>query len=278
MKLFFLAMLFSFQVMALPIGVEIDLDAKKVIPFSPALEYDFEGIVKLSNCSGSLVQIDTQTEENKAWVLTNGHCLGGGFLRAGEFVVNRPVARSMRLFDKKMRLFNIQSTRILFATMTGTDAAIYELNETYAQLRARTGVTPLRLAGTRAQEGINILVISGYWDRGYNCRLDGFVFRLKEGDWTFTDSIRYTPECNTIGGTSGSPIVQSGTRDVIGVNNTMNESGRSCTLNNPCEVSETGGVIVRRSIGYGQQTYHLKDCVKADFTFDLSLPSCTLKK
>lgn len=36
---------------------------------------DFEGIVKLSNCSGSLVAFKGAPKTNKAIVMTNGHCL-----------------------------------------------------------------------------------------------------------------------------------------------------------------------------------------------------------
>ena len=68
--------------------------------------------------------------------------------------------------------------------------------------------------------------------------IDKFIFMVKEANWTFKDSIRYTDGCDTIGGTSGSPIIEAGTRTVIGVNNSANESGRKCTMNNPCEISE----------------------------------------
>ncbi len=85
---------------------------------------------------------------------------------------------------------------------------------------------------------------SGYWKRVWNCAVDGFVPTVREDQWSWRDSIRYNAGCDTIGGSSGSPIVDDATGAVIGVNNTGNESGGRCTLNNPCEVASNGTVTV----------------------------------
>ena len=102
-------------------------------------QYDFEGIVKLSNCSGSLIQLEGQSNDAKAIVLTNGHCVKksffGGFLDPGEVWVNKRRSRSMKVFKDENTLYNITATKIIYATMTDTDMALYELNETYAQLK-----------------------------------------------------------------------------------------------------------------------------------------------
>ncbi len=243
-----------------------------------ARDYNFEGIVKLSNCSGSLIAFNGQPLSSKAIVMTNGHCLGGGFLRPGEVRVNGPVSRSMRVYDKNMKLWTIKATKVLYATMTNTDVTFYELSETFNQILARTGIRPFLLDSARPLSGISIEIISGYWDRGYSCEIDGFVFKIKEGDWTFMDSIRYTSGCDTIGGTSGSPIIARGERRVIAINNTSNESGQRCTLNNPCEVDELGTVTVRRGVRYGQQTFNVYTCLTPDFSFDLKRSGCSLPK
>lgn len=241
-------------------------------------QYDFEGIVKLSNCSGSLIAFNGQPLASKAIVMTNGHCLGGGFLKPGEVRVNRPLSRSMKVYDKNFKLHNITATKLLYATMTNTDVAFYELNETYNEILSRTNVRPLLLDSVRPLEGVSIDIVSGYWDRGYSCEIDGFVFKIREGDWTFTDSIRYTAGCDTIGGTSGSPIIERGERKVVAINNTSNESGARCTLNNPCEVDQTGTVTVRRGVRYGQQTYNTYTCLTPAYTIDLSRSGCTLPR
>jgi hypothetical protein len=92
------------------------------------------------------------------------------------------------------------------------------------------------------------------------------------------DSIRYTSECQTIGGTSGSPIVETATGKVIGINNTGNEDGARCTLNNPCEVAPDGTVTVRQGTNYGEETYLFYGCLVAGSEIDLAKPGCALPK
>ena len=252
----------------------------KSLPSFEAMNYDFEGIVKLSNCSGSLVAFNGQPLSSKAIVMTNGHCIQkpGGYLTPGEVWVNKPLSRAMKVYDRDFKMHDIRSTKILYATMTNTDVAFYELTETFEEIYARSNVRPFLLDSIRPLEGISIDIISGYWDRGYSCEIDGFVFNIREGDWTFTDSIRYTKTCDTIGGTSGSPIIARGTRKVVAINNTSNESGGRCTLNNPCEVSEQGDVEVRKGTRYGQQTYNVYSCLTPSFAFDLTRRDCALPR
>lgn len=243
-------------------------------------QYDFEGIVKLSNCSGSLIAFSGQPITNKAIVMTNGHCIQkpGGYLEPKEVWVNKNLKRSLKIFDREMKLKSIDATKIIYATMTETDVAYYELSESYEEIFQRTGVRPFLLDSSRPFEGLSIDIISGYWDRGYSCEIDGFVHLIKEGDWTFTDSIRYTKGCDTIGGTSGSPIIARGERRVIGINNTSNESGQRCTINNPCEVNEAGDISARKGVRYGQQTYPIYPCLTMDFKLDLTKTDCKLPK
>lgn len=249
---------------------------------SPALsaEYDFEGIVKLSNCSGALVQFSGQPDTAKAVVMTNGHCIQkpGGYLNPGEVWVNRKIKREMQVFDKNMKLFPINATKIIYATMTDTDLAYYELAETYQDIEKRFGVRPFTLDTNHPAPGAALELISGYWDRGWTCNIDAFVFQMKEGPWTWRDSIRYTSTCDTMGGTSGSPLIAYGTKTVVGINNTSNEKGESCTMNNPCEVDEAGNVVARKDVRYGQQTFNTYSCLTPDFRIDLGRSGCSLPK
>jgi V8-like Glu-specific endopeptidase len=245
-----------------------------------SLEYNFEGIVKLSNCSGSLVIFNGMPMTSKGIVMTNGHCIQkpGGYLNAGEVWTNRKLSRSMKIFDSAMNLYPIQTTQILYATMTDTDVAFYELTQSYEEIKSLYGVSPLLIDPQHSQVQEPIEIISGYWDRGYSCEIDSFVLKLREGVWTWSDSIRYTPTCNIIGGTSGSPIIRKSDRVVVGVNNTTNEDGKVCALNNPCEVSADGSVTATKGASYGQQVYNLYSCLTPDFKFDLTLANCELPK
>jgi hypothetical protein len=122
------------------------------------------------------------------------------------------------------------------------------------------------------------VIPSGYWKHVWTCRLNGFVSTLREGQWTWHDSIRYDPACNPTHGTSGSPIVDATTGTVIGINNTGNDDGARCTLNNPCEVDQAGNTTVRRGQGYGEETYWFTTCLTPVNKIALSVPGCLLTR
>ncbi|MBB5938218.1 S1 family peptidase [Streptomyces zagrosensis] len=239
----------------------------------------FEGAVALSNCSGSVVKLPNSTDQDRALVMSNGHCLDEGFPAPGKVVVNKPSSRSFTLLNATAgNAGKIKATKIAYATMTDTDVSLYETDTTYAGIKQKFGVKALELSGEHPKAGAAISVVSGYWKKQYTCNIDGFVHQLREGKWTWKDSVRYTPQCQTIGGTSGSPVVDTATGKVIAVNNTGNESGERCTDNNPCEVDQNGKITVRKGINYAQQSYQITQCVAKGNKVDLSLPGCTLPK
>lgn len=247
---------------------------------SAMTDYDFNGIVKLSNCSASLVHFTGQPKSSKAYVLTNGHCINawGGFLGPGEIVYNRRDTRSMRAYRTLDDTVSVRAETLVYATMTGTDAALYRLTSTYEDLEAQ-GIHSFEMNFERPASGTDIHVVSGYWKRGFACSIDGFVYRLLEAQWTFEDSLRYSETgCDIYGGTSGSPVIAAGERLVVGVNNTENESGQQCTMNNPCEVDENGQKTVIQNRGYGQQTWWFYSCLTLDFQIDLNKEGCLLHK
>lgn len=239
----------------------------------------YEGTVALSNCSGSVVKLPSSTDQDPALVLTNGHCLEGGMPGAGQVYVNQPSSRSFTLLNANAGTAGtVRATKLAYGTMTDTDAALYQVNATYAQIKQRFNVNALELSAERPTSGSSIKVVSGYWKRTYSCNVNGFAYQLREGSWTWKDSVRYTSPCNVIGGTSGSPVIDASSGKVVAVNNTINESGQRCTMNNPCEVDQNGQVTVRRGIGYAQQTYQITRCFGAGNAINLNLPGCTLPK
>lgn len=240
--------------------------------------YDFEGIVSLSNCSASLVRFETSKETDQALVFTNGHCVEVGFLEPGEVISGQTSTRSMHLLTPQAILAGVvRATKIVYSTMTDTDLTIYELRETYAEIKEKFHIDPLLLSPEHPQVGMPMEVISGYWKKGYSCQIEAFIPQLLEADWTFSDSIRYSrPGCETIGGTSGSPIVLAGSRTMIGVNNTGNEDGGRCTMNNPCEVDADGKISFQKGYSYGQQTYWVYSCLNSANQLDLQKEGCQL--
>ncbi len=249
-------------------------------PQPPMMAYDFEGIVALSNCSGSLIQFEGQADTTPAFVLTNGHCYEGGFLEPGEVISGQgSTRRFMVLNPNSSDAGRVQATMVVYATMTKTDVTLYRLRETYTEIYQRYHVRPFKLAATHPIDQQPLDIVSGYWRRGYSCNINGFVFKLQEGNWTDEDSIRYSqPGCEVIGGTSGSPIIARGTRTVIGINNTGNEDGLRCQENNPCEIDEKGNVSVQQGQNYGQQTFWIYSCLTPSFDLDLNKPGCALPK
>ncbi|MFF4850488.1 serine protease [Streptomyces sp. NPDC001194] len=246
---------------------------------APAVTVNYAGTVALSNCSGSVVRAPGSQPNDPALVLSNGHCIESGFPGPGEVVKDQSSSRSFSLLNASgSRVATLRASKIAYATMTDTDISIYQLTKTYAQIQSQYGITALTLNDARPVQGTAIKVVSGYWKRIYSCNVDGFAYRLKEGEWTWKDSVRYTSSCNTIGGTSGSPVIDTTTGKVVAVNNTGNEDGQRCTENNPCEVDETGKVTVRQGINYAQETYIIVPCIGAGNTIDLTRAGCTLPK
>jgi V8-like Glu-specific endopeptidase len=285
MKKLALALVFTLQslnALALPLPAPGAVESllSKGLPQTFTEGYDFEGIVALSNCSGSLVRFEDSKETDFAMVLTNGHCLEGGLLEPGEVVVNKSSSRSFTLLSKSAgSAGKVRATKILYGTMTKTDMALYQLAETYSQILVQFNIRPLTLANGYAEKNTEIEILSGYWKRGYACRHDGLVYQMKEGGWTWSDSIRYSqPGCETIPGTSGSPIIARGTKVVIGVNNTGNESGEKCTQNNPCEIDQEGKITYKKGLNYGQQTSWIYGCMGTDHQIDLTLSQCELPR
>jgi V8-like Glu-specific endopeptidase len=246
---------------------------------APAAAPDFAGTVALSNCSGSLVKMPESKDTDPGLVLSNGHCLEEGMPEPGKVVVDQPSQRSFSLLDASgAEAGQLTSTKISYATMTDTDVSLYELDATYEEIKSETGIDALEVQAAHPEAGKAITVVSGYWKETYSCSIDGFVHELREDGWTMKDSLRYTNECDTKGGTSGSPVIDDASGKIVGVNNTRNENGQECTLNNPCEVDENGNVTVNEGTAYGQQTHTLTSCIAAGNKVDLSLPDCKLPK
>ncbi len=235
--------------------------------------------IALNNCSAALVRYPTSLDSDRALMLTNGHCYEGGMPSAGQVVQNRASSRSGRLLDSSGgTLGTVRADKVLYATMTNTDVTLYELTDTFAALKSRHGVTAMTMSDTHPADGVSMTIPSSYWKQVWNCQINGFAGTLREDQWTWHDSIRYSTGCTTTHGTSGSPIVDSATEKVIGINNTGNDNGAMCTLNNPCEVDENGNTTAHKGQSYGQETYWFTTCLTSSNMLDLSMSGCLLTR
>jgi V8-like Glu-specific endopeptidase len=261
-------------------GAAADAAQSTTLP-TPVAATDFTSTVALSDCSGSVVRWTTSKPTDTALMLTNGHCYGSSFLGAHQVVVDKPAVRDVELLAADgSDLANIQTVKILYATMDKTDVALYSLGLTYQQLQNQYGVPALTIASSRATpKDEPISVISGFWKIQYDCHLNGFVYRLHEDVWTWRESLRYADNdgCDTIGGTSGSPVVDA-SRTMIGINNTGNDDGERCTLDNPCEENRAGKITVHQGRDYGEETWGFYTCLTANRTIDLHKSGCLLAK
>jgi trypsin-like peptidase len=239
--------------------------------------------IALSNCSGSLARYPSSLDTDRAMLLTNGHCYEGGFLAAGQVLVNRASSRTGKLLNASgTAVTTVKADLVLYATMTGTDVTLYRLNKTFAQIRSTSGgLNALTISSSHPVDQHATSIPSSYWKKTYSCAINGFVPTLREGDWTWHDSIRYRyPDagCQTIGGTSGSPIIDNTSLQIVGINNTLNEQGQACTLDNPCEVQPDGSVIYTQGQNYGQETYWFTTCLTSTNAIDLNKTGCLLTK
>ena len=269
---------------ALPIGHSSDYSyiGSSAVPALLAPGVNFLGTVALNNCSGALVRFRQSRPDDRALVLTNGHCLESGLPSPGQVITDAPSRRTFDLMNKDASdvLGTLSAESMLYGTMTDTDVALYLLTDTYTEITQRYGVQPLTVSDKHPTAGAAISIVSAYWRRTYTCSIDNFVSELHEDGWIFRDAIRYTAKgCAVIGGTSGAPIIGTDPSQVIGINNTINEQGGRCTRNNPCEVDQNGSVVVKKGTGYGEQVYLFYGCLDGTgHGIDLNRAGCSLPK
>lgn len=245
-----------------------------------ALANPLASTVKFSNCSGFVFTMEGRSQSQNALVMTNGHCLdplGLSMLKPDEVRINRSANRNIKLIGPKKSV-KVTTKRLIYATMTLTDMAIYELSQSYEYLESKYQITPFMLSKTGPVASTVINIPSAYRKRVYNCSVEEVLFGLREGGRSFEGSLRYDRGCRTINGTSGSPLVLGDGVTVVGINNTVNNSGKMCGNNNPCEVDEAGNTTVIKKRGYGQQTALLYQCLNKDMNIDLNVEGCALPK
>lgn len=242
--------------------------------------YDFEGIVGMNGCSGSLVRLQGTKDTDSALILTAGHCYEGSNPSPGRVYHHLASDRSFDLYDSEQNLAGeLHATELLYATMTKTDLAIYRLKETYSQIKSKFGIRPFTISRMAPTKGSAINIVSGYIRDGYSCSIEAIAHRLKEDGHLYDEAIRYSqPGCEIAWGTSGSPAVVRGSRAIIGINTTVNLSGLACTTDNACEIDAAGEVSVHQGAGYAQEAYWLTACVDQNGQLTLSLPGCQLPK
>ncbi|MFD2417262.1 S1 family peptidase [Amycolatopsis pigmentata] len=247
-----------------------------VPPFDPIP--NVEGTAKVGDCQGSVVRPATARPEDPALALTNGHCVPSGRPAIGTALVDQPadLDRPVTIDDPAgYPQTTARATRLVYATMTGTDIALYRLDKTYAQLDAQ-GAKVFQLTTTPMRAGDQLLM--AYESSRPQCTVDAVVPHLREAGYQQDNAVRYAPSdtCVSKPGYSGTALLTPDGNTVMGINNTHNRDGEQCTDNNPCEVGQDGTVTVLKGRSYGQQVYQITACLADGSRLDLSRPGCAL--
>ncbi|MCA1194396.1 MULTISPECIES: trypsin-like serine protease [unclassified Saccharopolyspora] len=234
-----------------------------------------EGAAVVGDCSASIVRTGATRPQDPALVLTNGHCTSGARPAPGDVVVERPEEQMVGVLGTDGPVTTAKTTDLVYATMTGTDVALYRLDKTYAQL-ADEGVKVFELSARAPRQADAIDVVSGGLQDTWSCAVAGIVPELREEGYSQRQAIRYTEDCLPDAGGSGSPLLDPATGAVVGIHNSSNTSGEVCTADNPCEVDEEGVVTVHPQRRYAQQTAAIPACLTPGSGIDLSRPDCAL--
>jgi hypothetical protein len=231
-----------------------------------------------ARCSGSLVEFNRKPEA-KAVMITNGHCSRGSLLRTGEVIKDVPYVRPTAPISVGTRqgFRRVTVSRVLYGTMTGTDMALIELNQSYKEL-TDLGAKVYGISDKDPAVGTLTRVVSGFWEERQDCTVVAHVKTLLEGEWTFTNSFAFDQGCLIRGGYSGTPVVDPASDLVVAIVNTTNERGVACAINNPCEVGDDGKKTAIPDRGYAQRVTDIPACVSAVGEIDFALSGCRLQK
>ncbi|SPT51254.1 S1 family peptidase [Actinomadura madurae] len=250
-----------------------------VTPAAEATASDFTGAVNVDGCSGSVVRMPNSADGDRALVLTNGHCYEGAWPVPDEVLAHRPSHRVIGLLDGEGKpVTMVHVAEASYVTMTGTDMALYRLHASYKQLERDHGVHARTVSARPPEPGRDIRVVSGSIRKVFSCRIDKLVYRVLETGYVTKDVLRYTPACDTGPGTSGSPVVDAASGEIVGINNTSNREGGQCTADNPCEMNRDGVITVHKGASYGTQAYWLTTCMGPGSELDLDKHGCLLPK
>jgi hypothetical protein len=237
---------------------------------------DVSGAVDLDSCVGSVVRTPASRPQDRALLLTNGHCVQGTRPAPGAALLDQPADLAVPVAGPQgYPQTTVRAQRLVYATMTGTDIALYRLDQTYAQLKA-AGAKVFQLTSTPVRAG-DALTVASTGVR-FRCTAEAVVPHLREGGYRLNHSIRYATSnaCGPGHGHSGSALLASDGTTIVGIHNTHNDDGEQCTDNNPCEVGPNGNVTSTRGRGYGQQVYLITECLSWGSKLDLTRRGCTL--
>ncbi len=250
-------------------------------PDTPFTSDLVDGTVQMRACSGAVIQSANSRPTDPAMVLTNGHCADHR-PAPGEAILDESASEVVYVRNANgSTVTRVRTTALAYATMTGTDVAVYQLDTTFAELAAK-GVHIFSFAeqGPSPDDRVNLL--SGGSADDWDCKVEAIVPLLREGGYSQVNALRYAaePGCGPSDGPghgdSGSPLVDPDTNQIVGIHATGNDDGLECVENNPCEVDADGNSTAVKDRKYGQQVSFLRECLAAGSVFDTGRPGCDM--
>lgn len=235
--------------------------------------------IRPSGCAASVVRTAASRPADPALLLTNGHCVFPARPEPGQTLLDQPARHPVVLNGADSNaVARATTTRLLLATMTGTDVALYRLDQSYAQLAAK-GVPAHPLTTTGPAPGTPLTMHAGADQTTFRCTVGAVVPTLREAGYTQRSALRYADatSCAPQAGTSGSPLIDPRTGAVVAIHNShVTGDAKPCRENEPCEVAPDGTVTAVKGRGYAQQVAGLAPCLDAGSTLAPSRPGCTL--
>lgn len=206
--------------------------------------------VLVSDCSGTLIKMPGMGPEQKGLVLTSGHCIGVGSFNERypddkEIFINFEIKGRAQVRSSSKPLGKSYSySKIIWATMTGVDIALIELDVSIGLIE-KEGFRFYEPSEKTTFIGQELHFSSA--NKGYEqkCNVEDYVPILKEGPWTFHNALRASIDCQFIHGQSGTAGIDPIDGRIYAIAQTIYEGNEPCSLGNPCEVKESNQNIVR---------------------------------
>ncbi len=228
-------------------------------------------------CSGTLIDVGGAPDE-PAYALTGGHCLGEErWLPNGSLVDlpsdHVPTFQANTFWDTLDERIDFSVARVEYQSMHRVDVAILRLEATNAEVFA-LGVAPLKLAEEAPLSGDNVAIVGNPYLESLR------VSRCKSGESTYLAEDEFlfratrAPCAGIAPGSSGSSVLNDA-NEVVGVLLTSSGSGRPCSLDSPCDLSESGLVNSAEKMSYFSDLVPLNACFVGG-RFHLEAPDCPL--
>ncbi|SIR46443.1 MAG: trypsin-like serine peptidase [Pseudomonas rhizophila] len=258
--------------------------ASKVLENADGSHNHWRGVGRLfidGSCTATL--LDTQDasvpQPTPAYVLTSGHCIEKG---NGNIVTDKPVSGVMQFdYFADTGLFKTYALKkVAWRSMQGVDLAIIELDVSLQKL-IEEGIQPLELARQKPADGTDVLIVSA--PLGFDkatlrmaaCTLQP-AREIVEGPWVWRNNVM--TRCQDIaGGSSGGPILDRHSNEIIGVIGTGNLAAgfAPCDEHAPC--TRVGDVYkaIPKNV-YGNPTIFLNGCFVQGHIANEATSSCPL--